>query len=78
MMHGPLNIKFIDAKQTKETYWYKNIKRKLYKANPAIWYNKVCRQKQLTPNYISIRINGNNQQCQKPNEQPPAFVSTKK
>ena len=64
-MHGPTNVKFIDAKRTKETYQYKNIKRKLYKSNAAIWYNKVCRQKQLTPNYISIRINGKNQQCQK-------------
>ena len=62
---GWLNVKFIDAKQAKESYQYKNIKRKLYKANAAIWYNKVCRQKQLTSNYISIRINGKNQQCQK-------------
>jgi len=23
----------------------------------AIWYIKVCRDKQLTPNYISIKIN---------------------
>jgi len=28
-MHGPLNIKFIDAKPAKDTYQYKNIKRKL-------------------------------------------------
>jgi hypothetical protein len=31
----------------------------------AIWYNKMCREKQLTPNYISIKINGKNSQCQK-------------
>ena len=23
------------------------------------WYNKICRQKRLTPKYINIRINGN-------------------
>jgi hypothetical protein len=36
----------------------KNIKRKLYKTGSAIWHNKICRQKALTPKYISIRING--------------------
>ena len=31
-----------------------------------IWYNKTCRQKQLTPTYVNIRINGKkNQQWQK-------------
>ena len=64
-MHGPLNVKFIEAKQTNETHQYKNIKRKLFKANTGISYNKLCRQKQLTPNYISIRINGKSQQYQK-------------
>jgi len=29
----------------------------------AIWYNRTCRQKQLTPNFISIKVNGNNRQC---------------
>jgi hypothetical protein len=58
MMHGTMNIKFIDAKQAKDVYEFKNFKRKLYKTNAAIWYNKICRQKQLTPNYINISING--------------------
>jgi len=31
----------------------------------AIWYNKTCRQNQLMPTYVNIRINGNNTQCQK-------------
>ena len=38
-------IKYIDAKQAKELYQFKNIKRKLYRTNAAIWYNKLCRQK---------------------------------
>jgi len=38
--------------------------RKVYRTNAAIWYNKICRQKQLTPSYINIRIKGKNQQCQ--------------
>ena len=40
-MHGTTNIKFIDAQQAKLAYQYKNIKRKLYKTNAAIWYNKI-------------------------------------
>jgi hypothetical protein len=65
MMHGTTNIKFMDAKQASDTYKYKNTKRKLYRTNAAIWYNKVCRQKQLIPTYINISINGTNKQCQR-------------
>ena len=42
MMLGTTNIKFIDAQQAKLAYQYKNTKRKLYKTNAAIWYNKTC------------------------------------
>jgi hypothetical protein len=52
------NIKCINAKQAKETYQYRNIKSKLYKTSATLWYNIACREKQLTPNYISINING--------------------
>ena len=41
----------------------KNIKEKLYKTNAAVWYKKkTCRQKQLTPNFISFNINVTNRQ----------------
>ena len=40
MMHGNTKLKFIDAKQAKDFFKYKNTKRKLYKVNSAIWYNK--------------------------------------
>jgi len=63
-MHGNTKVKFSEAKQARDVYNYKNIKRKLYKTNAAIWYNKICRQKQLTPSYINIRIKDKNQQCQ--------------
>ena len=33
--------------------------------NAAIWYNKTCQIKRLTPNYINIRVNGNNTRSQK-------------
>ena len=59
-MHGQPNINICSAKQAKQIFQYKKIKIKLYKNNASIWYNKTCRIKQLTPNYISIRVNGNN------------------
>jgi len=40
-----MNVKFTNAKQAKEKHQYGNIKRKLYKANAAIWYNKTGRTK---------------------------------
>jgi hypothetical protein len=64
-MHGHMNVKFVNAKQAKVTYQYRNIREKLYKTNAAIWYNKICREKQLTTNCMSIKINGKNSQCQK-------------
>jgi hypothetical protein len=54
-MHSYTNIKFVNAKQAKETYQYRNTIEKLYKTNAAILYSKICRKKkQLTPNYISF------------------------
>jgi len=63
-MHGTTSLKLIDAKHAKYIYRYKSIKRKLYRINAAIWYNKTCRQRQLTPAYVNICINGK-KQCQK-------------
>jgi hypothetical protein len=64
-VHGQQNLQFCIATQAKQTYKYKNIKIELYKNNAAIWFNKTCRMKQITPGYISIKINGNNPQSQK-------------
>jgi hypothetical protein len=58
MMHGNMNIRFIHSIQAKGEHTYKNIKRKLYRKTAAIWLNKTRRDKQLTHNYINIRING--------------------
>jgi len=44
----------VNVKQAKEIYQYRNIKEKLHSTNAAIWYNKICREKQLAPNYTSI------------------------
>jgi hypothetical protein len=64
-MHGQPNIKICSAKQERRIFQSKKVKIKLYKNNAAIWYNKICRIKQLTPNYINIRVNSNNTRSQK-------------
>jgi hypothetical protein len=43
----------------------RNTKEKLHKTNAAIWFNKMCKYKQLTPKYIVIKIKGNNPRNQK-------------
>ena len=55
-MHGG-NLKLIDARQAKVCNIYKNSKLKLLKTNAAIWFNKVCKIKQLKPNYIHFKTN---------------------
>jgi hypothetical protein len=60
-MHG-LNIKIISDQQAKIYNIYKNVKLKLLKTNAAIAFNKVCRNNHLTPNYIRIKVGGNNPQ----------------
>ena len=47
MLRGQSNIKFVNAKQPKEIYSYKNTKRRLYKTIASVWYNKICRDKQI-------------------------------
>ena len=63
-MHGTTSLKFIDAKRQKIHTTIRTSKGN-YRINAAIWYNKTCRQRQLTPAYVNIRINGKRQQCQK-------------
>jgi hypothetical protein len=64
-MHGKTTIKIIDAQQAKLRNNYKNTRLKLLKTNAAIWYNKMCRIKQLQPKYINIRSKGNRPQDKK-------------
>ena len=59
-MHGQPSVKICTAEQAKNIHQYKNNKLKLHKTNAAIWYNKSCRMKGLTPKYISINVSGNN------------------
>ena len=55
-MHGG-NLKLIDARQAKVCNVYKNTKLKLLKTNAVIWFSKMCKIKQLKPNYIHFRTN---------------------
>jgi hypothetical protein len=59
-MCGAMNVKCVNAEQAGGIYKFRNIKQKLHKTIAAIWYNKTCREKNIKPNYINIRINGNN------------------
>jgi len=61
MMHGPIRIRFTNAKQAKVIHEYKNIERRLHKTTATIWYNKTCKTK-LTPKYFTINISHNSRQ----------------
>jgi hypothetical protein len=63
-MHS-IRIKIVTPQQAKATIKYKSTKLKLLKTNTATWFNKICRSKHLTPKYINIKINGQNQQIQR-------------
>ena len=64
-MHGTKNIKYASAQLAEQIYQHKKIKEKLYKSSATIWYNKTFRgkKKQLTPTYISFKMNGTNNPC---------------
>jgi hypothetical protein len=63
-MHSA-TIKIVRAQQAKLNNNYKNTKLKLLKTNAAIWFNKMCKIKQMKPNYITIKINGQKLQDKK-------------
>jgi len=56
-MHGA-TIKAVSAQQAKLSNNYKNTRLKLLKTNAAIWFNKMCKVKQLKSNYINVKIHG--------------------
>jgi hypothetical protein len=60
-MHGEHKVKLINAQEAKPIDHYQNIKQKLHRTNASIWFNKICKTERLTPNYIHITVNGNNQ-----------------
>ena len=58
IMHG-MYIKIVEAQPARMYNIYENIKLKLLKTKVAIWYNKWCKAKQLTPKYIHGNITQN-------------------
>jgi len=56
-MHGA-TTKIINAQQARLNNIYKNTKLKLLKTNASIWFNKICRDRQLKPKYISYKMYG--------------------
>jgi hypothetical protein len=56
-MHGA-TIKIVSAQRARLSNNYKNTNLKLLKMKAAIWFNKICRDRQLKPNYIKVKING--------------------
>jgi len=67
-MHGE-RIKIVNAKQAKLYNNFKNTKCKLLRTNAAIWFNNMCKIKQVKPGYIHIKINGRRQQDKKTTNQ---------
>ena len=51
-------FKIIDASQARLVYQYINIKRKLLRTNAHIWFNRMCKSKNITPNYARQKIKG--------------------
>ena len=64
-MQGRKNVKLHNEEQAEPIYQYKDTKIKLYKNNAAIWYNKTCRARQITPTYVNIQMKGTNSRCQR-------------
>ena len=63
-------VKLVGAQQAKLYNTYKNTKLKLLNTIAAMWFNKMCRDTQLQPQYISFKINGRKQQ-----DRSPAYLS---
>jgi hypothetical protein len=55
-MNETINIKYVEAKQARAIYHFKNTKRKLYRTNAAIWYNKTCKLKGYGLNPSDVHI----------------------
>ena len=59
----------MNAKQAKLYNNFKNTKCKLLRTNAAVWFNKMCKIKQVRPGYMHIKINGRRQQDKKTTNQ---------
>ena len=62
-------LKIVDAKHARLHNSFKNTKCKLLRTNATIWFNKMCRIKEVKLNYINIRDSSqaDHQQTRTPN-----------
>jgi hypothetical protein len=58
-------IKIVVAKQANIMNRFLNIKRKLLITNANIWFNKQALTQKVTPNYVKIKVSGNNLQAKR-------------
>jgi len=49
-------VKIIKGEQANPCNSYKNTNYKLLRSNSTIWYNKMCKLKQVNPTYVSIKM----------------------
>jgi len=57
-IHGMESFTIVDAQEARSVSNYKNTKYKLLKTSAALWHNKTCVNRQLTPKCVNIRIKG--------------------
>jgi len=57
---------------------YRNTKQKLLKVNATIWFNKMCKIKELKPNYIHFNTRGKTPQDRRTTTTPSDIESIKK
>jgi len=64
LMHGA-NMKIVNAQQARICNIYKNTRLKLLKTKAVLWFNKMCKSKNLKPKYIHFKTNGKTPQDRK-------------
>jgi len=56
-MHRMYNVMFIKVQQARDIYQFNNIKETLYTTSASVGF-KIMRVLELTPSYISKKVNG--------------------
>jgi hypothetical protein len=64
LMHGT-NMKIINAQQARICKICKSTRLKLLKINASLWFNKMCKTKNLKPKYIHFKTNAKTPQDRK-------------
>ena len=54
------DVAFIKVQQARDIYQFNNIQETLYRTSASTWLNSMC-VLELTPSYISKKVNGTDQ-----------------